>query len=363
MLVYLSNILFLVLLSIFSNRAAPVARPGPLAQQSRPAVLCVCFALCWISISTLRDFSVGADTYAYYDRYLRSSNVSWGDVWSTLVDYILSGLRGPKDPGYLLIEKTFHQIGLGYRALLAFIAVAFMLPLAYRIYKDSRAAFFSVILYSVLFYAFFSITGHRQTIATAILFTFAVPSIYRRNPFAFFGAVGIAALIHKSALLFAPAYLFVYVKPSKTLILTAIILSPLAILIREPLLNLATILLGYEYSDLSSAVPVTFSISLATVALLSLFRVGYLDTSDVRIRVYICALLVAALCTPLVFGNPVIMRVVQYYSIFLLWLIPELIFTFGPRVRRVLLFAAPMALIALFVATGAGGEYRFFWAA
>ena len=75
-----------------------------------------------------------------------------------------------KDPGYLAFQKIVQIFTSEYQVFLFVIAIIFFSALGNFIYKNTTRlndAIIAFFIYSVLFYSFFSITGHRQTIATA----------------------------------------------------------------------------------------------------------------------------------------------------------------------------------------------------
>lgn len=60
--------------------------------------------------------------------------------------------------------KFFQIFSTDYQLFLVFIAIVFFVPMGILIYKYSEAPYLSYVLFSSLFYSFFAITGHRQTI-------------------------------------------------------------------------------------------------------------------------------------------------------------------------------------------------------
>ena len=71
------------------------------------------------------------------------------------------------------------------------------------------------------------------------------------------------------------------------------------------------------------------------------------------------ALLLALLFVPATFVNPSLMRVVQYFSVYLMVLIPYIIQAFEPKERRMLNILAAFLLIFL-MARNAPVHY-FYW--
>ena len=127
---------------------------------------CTIIAIQWILISGLRHESVGADTSVYADSFERVKDTSWATIWDNCMGYLFEG-QEIKDPGYSLLVKLFQIFSGEYQLFLFFIAIVFTGLMAWWIYRNSELPEISFLVYSVLFYAFYGITGHRQTLATA----------------------------------------------------------------------------------------------------------------------------------------------------------------------------------------------------
>lgn len=181
MIWYLLNIMAIILAWLFPVRG----RNNPSAMQSlRTKQTCIVGAFNWIILSGFRAYSVGADTQAYKISFENLYHQSWYSLWHAFVTMYSTG-EGDKDPGYALLEKIFQVFSQNYTVWLLFIAIIFTIPMAVMIYRYSKNACISWILYSTLFYAFFAITGHRQTIATAIALWGGLEAIRERKLFRF----------------------------------------------------------------------------------------------------------------------------------------------------------------------------------
>ena len=72
------------------------------------------------------------------------------------------------------------------------------------------------------------------------------------------------------------------------------------------------------------------------------------------------AVLVALVLVPLTFVDPNAMRIVQYYSIFLVLLVPAILQSFSDYRERALAYLVAGAfLLALFIRSGS--DYIFYW--
>ena len=173
----------------------------------------------WILLSGLRHMSVGADTENYRDSFLRNELISWEEAADNFVKIYFQGGEG-KDPGYVFFEKICGFFTEDYQVYLIIIAVIFFVPFGYFIYKNSCEPTFSFLIFASLFYAFFAITGHRQTIATALVVLIGYELIKKRKFIPFLFLVLVASTIHKSALLFLIFYFVANIKITKGYIIT-----------------------------------------------------------------------------------------------------------------------------------------------
>ena len=169
-------------------------------------IYCGIVALQWILISGLRHISIGADTEAYSWYFYDAQSISWKRAFTRVFEYVFKGDDSTKDPGYIIFEKVGLLISDNYQIFLLLIALIFTGFMAVWIYRNSSMPVVSYIIYSTLFYAFFAITGHRQTIATALVVFWGYKYIKERKLVKFLILAFLAYIIHKSSLVFVPVY-------------------------------------------------------------------------------------------------------------------------------------------------------------
>lgn len=317
--------------------------------------------------SGLRHLAVGADTYAYYNMFQDVVHIPWTDILQDFVNVYVSGIG--KDPGYPLLEKIFQIFFSEYRMFLFFVAILFFTAFGQFIYKNTnhlRDAVFAFILYQALFYFFFSITGLRQTIATAFtLWGFEYIKKKKLIPFLFL--ILFAATIHKSVLIFLPFYFIANIRQTKLIFTTAIILFPVFMIAKRSfaflLANISSsnAYMMYAESTLKTGAT-TFTTLILLIAIFSwLFMGKVLKTYPQSYRFY-NAMALAIAFTPLTWVDPGLMRVVQYYSIFMLIFIPTIINSICIKtksLRTYIYMIIITALILLIIKTT--GEYKFLW--
>ncbi|SDH60661.1 EpsG family protein [Flavobacterium omnivorum] len=324
----------------------------------------ICFIL--MLQSGLRNVVVGSDTHTYFLSFQDSRSSSWQDIYIRIVDYYSFGIG--KDPGYAAFEKLVSSIFGEYQLLLIVIAIVFFSALGNFIYQNTTRlidAILAFVIYSVLFYSFFSITGHRQTIATAAaMFSFEL--IKRRKLIPFLLLIVIASTIHKSVLLFIPFYYIAQISKPKLFFRVVLLIFPIIMVFRNNLSTYLKILGGYEEYGINEAAGTsTFTALFLLISIVALLRSKTILQNNIKAQQYYNAFAIALLFIPLTWVNPSAMRVVQYFSIFMLLFIPEIIYSFQAvslRVKRDLTFFIIIVLIALFLKSNWNtSPYGFFW--
>jgi hypothetical protein len=317
--------------------------------------------------SGLRNIAVGADTYTYFLIFESVKKMSWSDIYTQIVAFY--GLGIGKDPGYLAFQKIIQYVIPNYQLFLLIIAILYFSALGNFIYKNTirfKDTIFAFVLYSALFYSFFSITGHRQTIATAvILYSFEL--IKKRKLIPFLLIILLASTIHKSALIFLPFYYISPIKYTRFFFWSIASIFPVLMLYRIQVTELLTNTGGEVYSvygEYEGAGTYTFTAMLLLIALASWWRFKPTLRLNPQVQPFYNALLLAILFTPLTWVNPSAMRTVQYFSIFLLLLIPSVIQSFqnqSKKTEKFIYWILILSLVLLYIKSGWQHEYRFFW--
>lgn len=325
-MVYLIN----MALILFWNYIIPKKING------RKKILCFLYCVQWILISGLRDFSVGADTLAYKHSFDAILNQPWESLFNNFAEY-LKGIEVVKDPGYPLFEK-FCQIFIGnnYTMFLIIIACVFTIPMSLWVYKYSDNVCLSFMIYSALFYSFFAITGHRQTIASALVIFAGYECIKKNKIIPLLIIHFIAFFIHKSSIVFILLYFARFIKINKFYWIFSTLLIILSFIFRAQIIFFLGNLMSYEsyINQFEGAGAYKFTFFLTAIYLISMLF--YHQTSVTQDGDYsVIALTLAMLFTPLTFIDPSTMRVVQYFSIFIMLLVPKLISGFDYFTRTI----------------------------
>jgi len=324
-------------------------------------LFCVLASLQWIALSGLRHVSVGADTFAYKLQFERILTTSWrevlGSAWGTYF-----GPLDLKDPGYAVFVKVLQVVTSDYQLYLVLIAMIFTIPLGVFIYRYSADPLLSFLIYSSLFYSFFAITGIRQTVATALVVFIGYRFIEQRRLVPFLLTVLLAFTLHKSSAVFLLFYPLAAIRLSTWGTLALLSGAVVAFVYRLELMEVLGIVSGYEqYSgQFEGAGAWVFLAMLLVVIALTLLRLKGLSREQSHVNASYNALLLALVFTPLVFVDPNAMRVVQYFSLFSMILVPSVIRSFrDPNERALVSLVAASLLIFLFARSNP--QYLFFW--
>lgn len=351
MAVYLFNIALIVFWRLFLPDRK-IANPRK--------VFCCIAAFQWILVSGLRDWSIGADTYEYYLAFERVKSIPWSTLIENVTEYLFQGLK-IKDPGYALLTKIFQIFFKDYQMFLVAIAVVFMVPMAMWIYKYSASPCTSFLIFSTLFYSFYAITGHRQTIATALI-VFGGYEYIRNHKWVKFGVVSfVAYLIHKSSLVFVPFFFLTMISVTpkyKKICITAIaFISILGNRLYGPIASL----IGYSDAQVNSTIGGAdlYAALLVALSIITLYlhpRIKrYREDADFLYHATAITLLSALL----VFQNQSFMRIQQYYSLFIMITVPEVLNSVK-REHRLLAYLAFGLVMVLYIMSN-DPYYQFFW--
>jgi len=354
MTVYLVNVLLLLAWAALLLWHRP--------DRVKRALFCGVASMQWIMISGLRHPSIGADTYAYRYSFYQTLATPWGQVINDVAGTYF-GTLGLKDPGYAVFVKAVQLVTHEYQVFLVIVAALFMIPFGVMVYRHSSDPFISFLVYSTLFFEFFAITGTRQTIATALVVLIGYPLIVKKRFVPFLALAAVAFTIHKSALVFLPFAFLADREVSRRAALRVGLVAIVIFVLRNPIGYLLASVFFPEEQYLAvyaGAGAWTFSALLILLAIVAFSRLGLVLSAQPKARHWYNAVLVGLLCLPLTFRNPSAMRVVQYFTLFLVLLIPAVIRSFRMKDERALAYWAVIAALG-FLFVQKNPQYLFFW--
>lgn len=327
---------------------------------TKKKIYCAIIALQWILISGLRHHSIGSDTYQYYFRFMEAKHISWSEVLHQNWDYIFNGLD-VKDPGYLLIQKAFLEISDSYHLFLIFIAAVFTGLMARWIYRYSKMPEISFLIYSVLFYAFYSITGHRQTLATALIVFLGYEYAKDRKWLKFAIIAFISFMIHKSSVVFILYYFIANIEITKTYaVIVSVIILGVAVLGIQ-LYGPIALALGFDESiiEYDGGGAETYATVLLLVCIASFILYPWISKRREDSKYLYNMMFLTTASTLLVYQQQGFMRIQQYFSLFIMIMIPEIILSIEKKYRS-LAYLGVVGILVLYIIT-IQPHYRFFF--
>jgi hypothetical protein len=317
--------------------------------------------------SGLRNWNVGPpDTMQYYRRWDQVRSTSWKEIF----DSLFFGVE--KDPFYTFFQKVIQVFSENFQFFLLVVAAIFMIALGNFVLKNTTRishAVLAFMIYMGYYYGFFSITGIRQTLATALLL-WSYEYVKKEKIIPFTILVLFAALFHISALVFLGLYFVAKIKP-KFVFGVALFGFPFFMIFKN---DLAVLFLKYstledrfaafaeQYYRGGSLILTTFQVLLAIYALTIINKVIAIGPKiDKMYNTFALALFFL----PLQWVNPSAGRIAQYFAIIIMVWIPYIIDATadGSEKTRKLLYT--LAVISFFFLTLFSiegiDEYKFFW--
>lgn len=317
--------------------------------------------------SGLRNVAVGEDTYGYSFTFVEAKESSWESVFKAFFDYYHLGIG--KDPGYNIFQKIIQLISNDFQVYLFIIALIFFSALGYFLYKNTTRLIdliIAFVIYSVLFYSFYSITGIRQTLATSFTL-YSYEFVKKRKIIPFLILVLVASTIHKTAVIFIPFYFIAHIKKPKYFYNIILVLFPVFMVFKNDLANLLKVIGGYkEYNEYEGAGTFTFTVIFLLISIVALVRSKIILKQNHIAQHFYNAFAFTLLFLPLSWVNPSALRIVMYFSIFMLLFIPEIIYSFSAiskKIKTDLTVITIILLIVLFMKSNISNEirYGFFW--
>ncbi len=356
--------LAIILLIVYQNRVNNGGLNYRKAHKNYIISLCILLIL----QSGLRNIAVGADTFAYSHIFVDTMYTSWGQIIDNFQGVYIEG-EG-KDPGYTLLEKIFQIFSTNYQIYLIAIATFFFVAfgrLLFRMTSTLQEVLLGVVVYQVLFYSFLSVTGIRQTIATAIVL-YAYPLIVNRRFIKFLILCLIAITIHKSAILFIPLYFLAKIRTPYLVLLISLFATPLILVFARQFALLLTSFsftesyANYSNSDYETTGAQSFMMFMVIITIMLFVARKRINLNSENTRISIIAFSIGLMLTPLTWVDPSMMRAVMYFSFFLLFLIGQASLSIE-KYYKIPHSLLEISLLIIFVYTiiKHNSTYAFFW--
>ena len=353
MTVYIVNLILIIVWGFFLTHTNPT--------DQKKKTYCTIVAVQWILISGLRGLTVGNDTSQYLYLFEEGLNTSWDTAVSNYWNYLFHGLD-VSDPGYYLLQKIFQVFTQDYRMWLFFIAIVFTSLMARWVYKYSSMPDVSFVIYSVLFFAFYSLTGHRQTLATALIFFLGYEYAKKRQFVKFAIVAFIAFTLHKSSLVFILYYFIANISITPLYAAIMIVAATVIVLFGKELYGPVALAFGFDESQIEydGGGAETYATILLLVCVVTFIFAPWINKQRRDAKYIFNLVFLTITSTLLVYQNQSFMRIQQYYSMVIMIAIPEIIHAVDKKYRGYAYMAVVIFLFAYLLRQDL--KYSFFFA-
>ena len=357
------QLLVIITVFLYSKILSSRSSIGTLTYEKSRKNLCIFATILLVLQSGLRNVAVGADTYSYFIQFENDIKAPWSQIIGRFTDVYVYG-EG-KDAGYQVFDKLCSNISTNYTIYLLIIACIFFIPLMKVVYRNTLSLehiVIAVLVYESLFYSFFSITGCRQTIETGLCLL-AFEEIKNKNLKKFLLFIFIGAFIHKSCLIFLPFYWIATIKKTYLLFYLSVLSFPFMMVFGRAFTVELALLSGSEnylnYANEEAAGAVTLSLFYIALLFSTFYQYkqnkDYFDDHSYIVN----AVTLGLFFLPLTFVSSALMRIVQYYSIFLIVFVGYMKPIKANTRRNIFYPIAVVLLLYKIISTNA--TYGFFW--
>lgn len=309
----------------------------------------------------LRHENCGADTLAYKRFWEVYRALSWEFVIRDI------GNNDLFDPGFYVFVKASQYIFPSYQLFLLLSAAVYTIVLCRFVFRFLDRNFdivWFVLIYECLFYSTMAECTTRQGYAVALCF-FSYRFIEQRKLIPFIITIFIASTFHGSAFVFLPFYFLHNTRKMGLVMALAIIAVPFLFSIKNEFVAFAVDTLNNEkylgYKEASDNSAYSFGVFYTFLFALGVwFRDTYMKYKKEAPDLLMAMTLGFALL-PMLFVKGTLMRVVQYYSIFMVVFVPTLYNCIVGHKRQFKYVFIGLFLVFFLKVVKTNHRYAFFW--
>lgn len=294
-----------------------------------------------------RGFTIGADTVVYLKAFNYYKGISFFDVFTKKLVYPFDF-----EIGYFIFSKICSFLMLSNTLFLIVVAAFIYIPLCKFIYDFSKNSLISILLYFSLGLFAYSLGIFRQMIAMSIILQ-GYQYILKREPIKYITIVLFASLFHTTALVTIFLYWITKIDFSKKISLVYSIELILFMFPRSIVLLIIKIFSRYN-DYIGSMYDIQGGSYIMLILLNIIFILCYFFIKNNLLRnnshFKICtnALVIAIFLQSLSYSFGIFGRIVPYFSIYLLIIIPTICKNLVMREKSVYMFALIIMLIFIF---------------
>ncbi len=298
--------------------------------------LCIVIAFQMFLILALRDDTLGVDYSNYLAGFKYIKNLSITELFSSFRLIKTAKLVHPfsYESAYVALNWIVGKIGLDFHGLLVICAAINMISFGNFIYQYSDNPVLSYAMFSALGMYTYCFGILRQSLAVSIVL-WAIPAILENKRIKSIVVIFIGFLFHRTAILFLPFILLVDRNVTKKIFQYCIVIWGVLIIIAVPLYNffIANVINFFGFSGYQTAqLEYNYLIIIMSVVVFVIYFVINFKVFDNRELNLICwGFLLSVFLEIFGMCNEVFARSVEYYFLFSIILIPNLIYKYHTR--------------------------------
>ena len=243
--------------------------------------------------------------------------------------------------GYMILNYLLSSFTDNERVFLLTTALLSIVPVGIMIYKYSEKPFLSWFVYICMFYYSFNFSGIRQSLAASFL-VMAFMLIVNKHPVWASVFVVVASSFHTSALIFLIAVFLRNHKWKKIDILIVLFSYVFIFIFRVPLFNLITSIFYEEYQAVETDAYTWMFVHILLLVLLYYLK-SFLD-DDKIVDFALTLFTVGCSFMLLTSVGTNVLRVANYFNVFIVLLIPNLMKIFDAKSRLIVVWLGVLVL-------------------
>ena len=266
-----------------------------------------------VLIQGLRNVNLGSDMPYYWKYYELQMFNNINDLSFSRYEIL-----------FKVLTKIVTKITLNKQIYLLVLSLLSTLPIGLVVYKKSKNPIMSLLLFLAFGFYNFNFSGLRQAIAFGIIF-YSYTYITEKKPIKFIITVLIASLFHSSAIVFLPAYFLVYFKITKLKIIIIALIDILIYIFKVQIFVFFNNLF-YENYNMVITNSVNWMIMCLTIVFFCLLFYKKIASKDSSLLYNLVVIGSSIMLLSPIANN--ILRISNYYFMFIILLIPEVVYSF-----------------------------------
>lgn len=307
-----------------------------------------------VLLQTLKDINLGSDMGYYWQYVTNQLYVSFQDLDFSRFEI-----------GYKILTKLITLITINKQIYLFVISCIATIPIGFVTYKYSKMPFLTILLYLSFGFYNFNFSGLRQAMAFGVVM-FSYKYIQEKKLLKYLITMIVAISFHISSIVFLPAYFLKNMNLTKLKICLIVLIDIIIFIFKTQIFNLISLFIYDDYTIVETN-SYTWMMMCLTIAVVCLIFYNATVRKNEKTRsLYIYVIIGASLMLFAPIANN-ILRIANYYLMFMILLIPEVINTMKNNNNKylinffVVLIAILMYLYLLNVDSFNIVPYKFFW--